>query len=200
MTGRPALGDALPRRGNGLSRALGAGLLRVFGWRIEGTLPDEPRLLGIGAPHTSNWDFVFSIAAMLALGLRANWIGKHTLFRWPLGGLMRWLGGIPVDRTRSRGFVEQVVGMFNSRDALLLGIAPEGTRKKVDRWKTGFYHIAHGAGVPILPIYWDYGRKVLGFGPPITPTGDLKADLERIYAFYARIHGRHPLEMKADSS
>lgn len=192
----PALGEALPRRGNVFSRAVGTGILRAFGWRLEGTLPDVPKVLGIGAPHTSNWDFVFGIAAVLALGLRANWIGKHTLFRWPVGGLMRWLGGIPVDRTHAQGLVEQAVAMFDSRDRLVLGIAPEGTRKKVERWKTGFYHIAHGAGVPILPFYWDYRRKVLGFGPPLVPSGDLDADLERIYAFYTRVHGRHPLEMK----
>jgi 1-acyl-sn-glycerol-3-phosphate acyltransferase len=179
------LGEAIPRRGGWLSRALGRAVLRLLGWRVTGAFPDEPKLVMIGAPHTSNWDFVVALAAAFSLRLGFSWVGKHLLFRPPFGWFFRWLGGIPVDRRASHGFVQQMVGEFARRPRFLLAIAPEGTRKAVDRWKTGFYHIAVGAAVPILMVTFDNARKAVHVGPVVTPSGDLAADLERILALYA---------------
>lgn len=192
----PVLGDALPRRGNAFSKAFGRLGLRLFGWTVEGELPNVPKLIGIGAPHTSNWDFVTGVLLILGWGLDAHWIGKHTIFRWPFGAFFRFLGGIPVERGKTKGFVDQIVDIYDESEQMVIGIAPEGTRSKVDRWKTGFYHIAHKAGVPIIPIHWDYSRKAIVFGPPITTTGDLDADLETIFAYYTAQLGVHPLEVK----
>jgi 1-acyl-sn-glycerol-3-phosphate acyltransferase len=161
-----------------------------MGWRIEGGLPNHSKFVVIAAPHTSNWDFVVGMAATLALDVDANWIGKHTLFRWPLGVLMKGLGGIPVDRTSSTGLVDQIVDRFNKSTSLVLGLAPEGTRKNVVRWKSGFYHIAVGAGVPIVCAYFDFASKTVGIGPVIDPSGDYDSDLEEIMEIYAPIRGK----------
>jgi 1-acyl-sn-glycerol-3-phosphate acyltransferase len=184
------LGDALPKSGGTLSRALGRGMLRLMGWRVDGELPDIPRCVIIIAPHTTNWDFIVGIAAKFGLGLRAEWLGKHTLFRPPFGGLMRWLGGIPVHRDQPQDVVAQSVRRFAECDRLVLGLSPEGTRKAVARWRTGFYHIAEGAGVPILPVAFDWSRRSLVVGPLVTPSGDMDADLAVLDAFYAPARGR----------
>lgn len=188
----PTLGEAIPARGNGFSRGLGKAVLKIMGWDIEGELPNLPKFVVIGAPHTSNWDFVLAIAVLLALGLDARWLGKHTIFRAPFGGLMRWLGGVPVDRSARHGIVAQTVEVFASRDRFVLGVAPEGTRTRVAQWKTGFYRVAEGAGVPIVPAYFDYPRKALGFGPPFDLSGDPEADMLRIRAFYTPFEGKKP--------
>lgn len=186
------LGDRVPRRGNRLSRALGRSLLATMGFRLEVEFPDAPRFVVVVAPHTSAWDFVIGISAMLALDIRASWMGKDGLFRWPFRGLLRWLGGIPVDRSSSHGAVETMVDLFKTRRELILGIAPEGTRRKVDAWKTGFYHIARGAGVPIVPCYIDYDRKLIGSGAAVHPTGDLEADLLALRSLYEGVRGKNP--------
>lgn len=183
--------STLPRRGNRLTRRLGAAVLRLLGWRIEGRLPDLPRFVAVGAPHTSNWDFVVVMASIFALGIDARWLAKHTLFRPPFGGLLRWLGGIPVDRGVSSGVVAQSVAAFRSQPRLILCVAPEGTRSGGREWKTGFYHIALGAGVPLVPCSLDFGRRVVGLGPPLTPTGDQDADVAALRAFYQGVRGRH---------
>lgn len=190
----PTLGEALPARGNGVSRGFGRAVLKILGWDLEGEIPNLPKCVIIGAPHTSNWDFVLAIAAMMALGLDARWLGKHTIFRPPFGRLMRWLGGVPVDRNARHGVVDQTLAAFVHRERFVLGVAPEGTRKRVDRWKTGFYHVAQGAGVPIVPAYFDYARKVLGFGPPFDVSGDLEADMKRFRAFYEPFKGKKPAQ------
>lgn len=187
-------GRHLPRRGNGLSRALGAAALGVAGWRIEGRVPDAPKLVLAVAPHTSNWDFLVGVAAMFALGVRVHWLGKHTLFRPPLGPLMRWLGGTPVDRSTARGAVEQVVAAFRAHDRFLLGLSPEGTRRKRDAWRTGFYHIARGAAVPVVPVALDYGRRAVTIFAPVPPTGDEAADLRRIQAPFQAAMARFPAQ------
>lgn len=161
----PVLGPLVPRRHYGCLQALGSLVLRRLGWRIEGALPDCPKLVAALAPHSSNWDFVIGVSVALALGLRAAFIGKHTLFRWPLGALMRWLGGIPVNRARPDGFADAMIAEFQGREQLWLGIAPEGTRTDGVQFKSGFYRIARAAGVPILPVYLNYQRKVIGFLP-----------------------------------
>ena len=124
--------------------------MRLTGWGIEGNFPDTPRLVVAVAPHTSNWDFLHGAAAMFALDLRATFIGKHTLFVWPFAGFLRWMGGIPVDRSAAQGVVGEAVAAFGREPARMLVIAPEGTRRKVERYKTGFLHIARGARVPVL--------------------------------------------------
>lgn len=187
-----AVGDQVPRRGNRLTRAVAAFLLALFGWRVLGEIPNTAKMLLIAAPHTSNWDMAVGILGMFALGLRLSFMGKHTLFRWPVGGIMVWLGGVPVRRHMAQGLVGQMVAAFNQRDQFLLAILPEGTRRPVSQWKLGFYHIAVGAGVPIVPVKFDYGRKVLEFGSAFHPTGDLEKDLPTIQAQYRGVRGKIP--------
>ena len=186
------LPPALPRRGNALSLHLGSAALHILGWRIDGALPDLPRLVAIVVPHTSNWDFAVGVAALFALGVDVRFLGKHTLFRWPLGAVMRWLGGIPVERSASHDVVDQTVAEFEHRDRMVLALAPEGTRRKVERWRTGFYYIALGAHVPIVPIAFDWGTRTIRIGAPFTPTGDLNTDLDVLATFYADVQGRRP--------
>lgn len=181
-----------PHRGNALSRALGRVLLTLAGWRIEGQLPALPKFEVIVAPHTSAWDVVIGVCGLLATGLRANWFGKHTLFRFPLSPLLRWLGGEPVDRTAPHGVVDAAVRRFQTRAQWVLGLAPEGTRRRVVAWKTGFLRIAVAAKVPIVPVWFDYRSRVLGIGAPVRPSGDEAADLARVRALYHKDMARHP--------
>lgn len=182
----------LPRRGNLLMRGLGHGLMRLFGWRVEGALPEVPRCVAIAAPHTSNWDFFFGICTVFALGVRVDWIGKHTLFRPPFGRFMRWLGGTPVTRVSGEGAVPQIVEKLAAREQFIFGLSPEGTRKRVERWRTGFYHVALQTGAPIVLTYFDYAHRRVGIGPLFHPTGDLDADLVRIREFYRDKTAKHP--------
>jgi 1-acyl-sn-glycerol-3-phosphate acyltransferase len=184
--------DSLPDQGNTFRRKIYKAALALFNWRVEGTVPDVPKCVVVGAPHTSNWDFILTMAAAGALGLKIAWMGKHTLFRAPFGRLFRWLGGVPIDRRAPGGMVAQNVAEFNRRDRLFLCITPEGTRSLVREWRTGFYHIAMGANVPILLVAFDYGRKVVEIGRLITPSGDLDADLAEIQAYYRNITPRYP--------
>ncbi len=184
--------DSLPRRGNFLTRAIGRLMLRLGGWHLTGEFPDTPKFVVAGAPHTSNWDGVWAIAVFLATGLDFHWMAKKELFANPLGGFFRWLGGVPVDRQSPQGIVDQIVDEFRRRDAFLLVITPEGTRKRVERWKTGFYRIAQAADVPIVLGFADYPKRVLGVGPTIKPGGDMERDIAAMQAFYATITGRHP--------
>jgi 1-acyl-sn-glycerol-3-phosphate acyltransferase len=190
MTGVPVLGDAIPRRGTRLTEAFGRAVLALLGWRVTGEFPNAPKLVMIGAPHTSNWDFVVALSAAFSLRLGFSWVGKHVLFRPPFDRFFRWLGGVPVDRRSSHGFVQQMVSEFDRRQQFLLAIAPEGTRKAVTRLKTGFYHIALGAGVPILLVTFDQARKAVHVGPTLIPTGDLPGDMDRIQALYTERLGR----------
>jgi 1-acyl-sn-glycerol-3-phosphate acyltransferase len=186
----PSLPAAVPRSGGALGRLVGRVALRVLGWRIDGALPNEPRLVVIAAPHRTNWDFVVGIAAKFALGLEVSWLGKHTLFRGPLGMLLRRWGGIPVDRRTSHHTVASVIERFNTSERLIVALAPEGTRKPGAVWKTGFWHIAHGAGVPILPIAFDWNDRVVHLLPSVATT-DAEADIERFKATYARFRARN---------
>jgi 1-acyl-sn-glycerol-3-phosphate acyltransferase len=187
-----ALGTQIPRSGGPASRAVGRWTLGLLRWRVEGTIPDVPKLVIIAAPHTSNWDFVVGIAAKLALGLHILWFGKDTLFRGPLGPVMRSLGGMPVDRASRHDVVSKTVAEFARRDRLVLGIAPEGTRKRVERWRTGFYHIAHGAQVPILPVALNWAQRAIQIGQPFVTTGDLEADLPALQSRFSGAVGRRP--------
>ncbi|WP_067519894.1 lysophospholipid acyltransferase family protein [Endozoicomonas ascidiicola] len=166
--------------------------LKLFGWKLEGQRPDASKYVIIAAPHTSNWDFIFIIAFAFTFRIKVFWMGKNTLFKGPFGSVMRWLGGIPVDRNKANGLVQQVVDTFNSCTELAVAIPPEGTRSKVRQWRSGFYHVAHSAGVPIALSFLDFKKKVGGFGPMFSPTGDYEADLIKIQDFYKDMTGKHP--------
>jgi 1-acyl-sn-glycerol-3-phosphate acyltransferase len=159
---------------------------------MGGELPDEPRFVLIVAPHTSNWDFVLGVLAMLTVGIQLNWLGKHTVFRFPIAGILRWLGGEPVDRSTHHGLVEAAIERFRTRPQWVLGIAPEGTRKRVEQWKTGFYRIAVGAGVPILTVAFDYSRRVVDLGTLYWPVGDEITDMRAIRGRYRKEMARFP--------
>lgn len=167
-------------------------VLSLAGWRTEGRLPQIPKFVLVGAPHTSNWDLPFTLLMAFAFRARIHWMGKTDIFRWPFTGFFRWLGGIPVQRSQSDNLVEQSIQQFQRNDHLILTIAPAGTRKHVMRWKSGFYHIARGAGVPIVLGFLDYRRKTGGFGPLVYPTGDIAADMQTIRAFYDGVAGKNP--------
>jgi 1-acyl-sn-glycerol-3-phosphate acyltransferase len=167
-------------------------ILALFGWRLTGSLPAAPKYVIIAAPHTSNWDFILALLIAASFKLRINFMMKDELFRPPWGWFFRSLGGIPINRRSNNKVVDQMVQRFAERERLALVIPPEGTRSKVAKWKTGFYYIAHGAGVPILLGYVDFGRKQAGFGPLVATTGDIEADMATIRAFYAGMAGRHP--------
>jgi 1-acyl-sn-glycerol-3-phosphate acyltransferase len=175
-----------------LARALGRFTLRLFRFRLDSVPVHDPKLVCVCAPHTSNWDLPLFLAAAAALGLRVSWLGKHTLFRFPLGGLWRALGGIPVDRTRQTHFVQHVADIFHERDGLLLGIAAEGTRQRTEYWKSGFYFMALAAQVPIGLAYVDFANRTIGFKGFMSPSGDVRADMDRLRAVYAGIRGKYP--------
>ncbi len=168
-------------------------ILKIIGWRVVGSLPNERKYILIGAPHTSNWDFPLMLLAVLKVGMDVHWLGKNTLFPPVLGSVMRWLGGIAVDRSKSNNLVAQLVDLYRERDELVVVIPPEGTRSKVERWKSGFYHVAAGANVPILLGFIDASRKELGFGPLFFPAQDYESDLPKIQEFY-----RNKLGIRAD--
>ena len=172
-------------------------ILGLAGWRIEGRLPPIPKFVLVGAPHTSNWDLPYTLLMAFALEARIHWMGKDTIFRWPFKGFFRWLGGIPVKRSQAHNLVEQSIQEFHHSEQLILTIAPSGTRQPVIQWKTGFYHIACGAGVPIVLGFLDYRRKTGGIGPVIYPTGNMAADMPTIHAFYNKITGKHPARAMA---
>ena len=183
-TGIPAeavrVGAAVPRRNYGWLRALGRWVLKAMRWRAEGEFADHPRLVVALAPHSSNWDFVIGAAFLFVLGVRVAFIGKHTLFRGPMGAFMRWLGGIPVDRSRPEGFADAMATAFSSHDQLWLVIAPEGTRRKGAEFKSGFYRIAQAAGVPVFPVYLNYRRRTTGFLPVLNADLEVAAGVEQI--------------------
>ncbi len=179
---------------NTVLRGLSLAILKLPGWRVEGHFPaDCPKCVLIAAPHTSNWDLPNTLMAGFALRANLYWMGKRSIFRPPFGAFMRWLGGIAVNREKSNNLVAASVEAIRAaRGSLQLVVPPEGTRSKVRYWKTGFYYIAHGAGVPIVLSYMDYARKVSGIGPVFHPTGDIERDMATIKAFYAPFKGKNP--------
>ncbi len=166
--------------------------MRAFRWKKEGRIPNVPKFVMIAAPHTSNWDLPMTLILSLAFRMKVFWLGKHTIFRPPFGWLFKWLGGIPVDRRQANNLVTQCIQTFQRSERLIMIIPPEGTRSKVRYWKTGFYYIAHGAGVPISLGYVDYKRKAGGMGPTVITTGDIEADMMKIRSFYAGVTGKNP--------
>jgi len=166
--------------------------LKAFGWKARGEPPLIPKYVAVVAFHTSNWDFLIGLFLAFALRVRICWIGKDSLFRRPFGPLMRWLGGIPVDRRGPHSMVSRTIEAFREHERLSIAITPEGTRGKAPYWKTGFYHIAVGAGVPIVMGFLDYRRKEGGIGPVIFPTGDIETDMAKISDFYAGVTAKYP--------
>jgi 1-acyl-sn-glycerol-3-phosphate acyltransferase len=182
-----------PNRGNRFSRWVGRVGMRVLGgWRVEGELPQTRQAIIPVAPHTSNWDFFVGVFIKLALGMKLSFLGKHTIFRFPVRRLLIWLGGIPLNRGTAQGVVAQMVEEFKRRDELMLALSPEGTRKKVDEWRKGFLHIAKATGVPVVPIALDFSRKVLEIRPPMLITGDIDEELLRVKAEVAHAVGKKP--------
>lgn len=183
---------------------IGHAFLGIAGWRIEGQLPKGvTKAVMIAAPHTSNWDLPFMLATAFVFRVRLNWLGKHTLFEGAAAPFMRWLGGVPVDRRAPHGLVAQVAKRFSDVGGMLLGVSPPGTRSRTNYWKSGFYHIANEAQVPIVCGFLDFGRKVAGVGPSFVPTGDILADMERIRRFYGDMEGLHagtetPIRLKSE--
>lgn len=188
----PPLGDAVARRGNALSRAAGRLALRLTGWRIEGEFPNLRQFVVIVAPHTSNWDFFVGVMAMFAIGFRGTFLGKHQAFRWPAGPVMRWLGGIPVDRSSPHNVVQQTIDYFHTRPQMLLALSPEGTRRKLEAWRTGFWYVAKGAGVPIVPAAFDYPERRVRIFAPVMPSDDIDADIAQLHGFFDARMARHP--------
>ncbi len=175
-----------------LVRGFARWLFRLTGWKTEGAVLQPPRFVLIAAPHTSNWDAVILIVAAYCFGVRLSWYVKDSVFFWPLGPIVRYFGGVPIDRRARRNTVQQAVETFAQREHFILAVPPEGTRGRADGWKTGFYHIARGAGVPIVLGFIDYARKVAGLGPTLVPTGDIERDFQVLAEFYNRVTPRFP--------
>ncbi len=186
------IGATVPRRGNAFTRWLARCYLKLGGWRLIGVVPDAPRFIIIGAPHTSNWDFMIVMATAISLNVRVSWMGKHTLFDGFGGGFLRWMGGIPVNRNSPEGVVGENVRAFRESDGLVLCITPEGTRGESGEWKTGFHRIAREAAVPILLAAFDYENRVVWLGPTIEASVDVDADMAMIRNHYEGIKGRYP--------
>ena len=185
-------GSAGPPTRPTLSQRLARSLLAAAGWRAVYEPLPGPKGLVIVYPHTSNWDFIVGVLYKFAVGLPAHWVGKDTLFRWPLGPVFRRIGGIPVNRSRSSGFVRSLLDEFKRRDTMWVALAPEGTRSHADHWKSGFYRIAVAAGRPVGLGYIDYGTRTLGIDTYVTLSGDQEADMQRLRSFYADKRGRMP--------
>lgn len=167
-------------------------IMWLVGWKVTGKLPKDKKFVLIGEPHTSNWDFLLMFGAAYSLRLNVSWLGKHTIFKKPFGTIMRWFGGIPINRNASHDLVNRTAKLFNEKESLVLVIGPSGTRSKREYWKSGFYWIAHNARVPVLCGYLDFVNKVVHVGLVVTPTGDVKKDMDKIREFYKGIRGKRP--------
>lgn len=181
-----------PRRGNALTRLLGRLLLRVLRLRVVGEVPDEPKVVVIGAPHTSNWDGAMALGVAMALSIDVRVIAKQEMFRRPFGGLLRWMGVIGIDRKNASSVVEEVAEEFASREQLYLCISPEGTRGGAEQWKSGFHRMARAAGVPILVLVFDWGGREIRFADTFEPSEDYAADLVRILGNFRDVQARVP--------
>lgn len=188
----PELGPSVPTRGNWFTRTFFYGIMRLLGWRIEGEIADVPKVVLVGAPHTANQDFFMAVLTALSLGVDMKFVMKHTAFKGVAGPILRFLGGIGLDRDNTRNFVQQIVDVYNAREQMVMAIMPEGTRSVTAGWRSGFYYIAHGAGAVLTLVIFDYTKKVMRIGPTIVPTGDYEADLPRIQSHYIGVMGKYP--------
>lgn len=189
-TERESEAPAAPKRG--VLKTLVRLAMRSVGWQIVGEAPKEAKYVLIAAPHTSNWDLVLMLMCGVEYGVWPSWVGKHTIFRGPMGYFFRALGGIAIDRRSPQNMVEQMAERFRKSERMVLAVPPEGTRGHTENWKSGFYYIAHTGNVPICLGYLDFKTKRGGLGPMLHPSGDVKADMDIVRAFYADKVGRYP--------
>lgn len=187
----PAAPPSAPQFAPSFAGSLCRFIFRACGWRVAGEIPDVPKLVAIAAPHSTNWDVVWGLLFKVGLRLEIRFIGKREAFFWPVGPLLRNFGGIAVDRKAAANVVSEMAQQFAAHDKFWLAIAPEGTRKKVTKWKSGFWRIARAANVPILPAYFHYPEKTIGLGPLIYPSDDLAADMAKIREFYKPWQGKN---------
>lgn len=178
-----------PKRGNRMTEAIAHFALRITGWGATGPFPESPKFVAVAAPHrTAILDFGIGMMLMYAIGVRFSFMIKHTVVRWPIGGPIKWLGGIPINRTAAHGVVAQVAKAFHEHEKLIMAIMPEGTRSNagvpVSQWKRGFYHIAHRSNVPVVPVYLSYTHRRIRFGEVLNTSGDIDADLAILQEFY----------------
>lgn len=193
MLRKKDLGPLIPKRGNRFAPIVASALLKAAGWRTVGTIPNISQAVVLALPHTSNIDGIYAIPSLFALDLKISIMGKHTLFKVPvLAQLLNWIGVIPINRGDKGSVLQSSIDKFKTGEPLFLGLSPEGTRQYTESWKTGFYYLAVGANVPILPVALDYKTKEIRFLSPVYPTGDIKADLPKIYVQYRGVMPRHP--------
>ena len=174
------------------SQWFGRTILKLFGWHVEGQIPNLKRILIIGAPHTSNWDFVYAMATILGLNLRLRWLGKHSIFKPGVRWFMKWLGGIPINRSKPQDIVKNIAKLVEREKGIVIGLAPEGTRNKVEKWKNGFLLMAEATDCTIFMIGMDYLGKRVVLGDSFKPTGNHEADLASIMDYYQRFNGKYP--------
>lgn len=185
----PELPSCAPSRGNAFSQGVGRLVLRLAGWEYQGEWPQVSQCVVIVAPHTSNWDFIIGLAAALACRINVRWLGKDTLFKTPLARFFRWQGGIPAIRDQAQGLVGSIVDIFEHTPQMWLAIAPEGTRSQVNQWRSGFYHIAHGAKVPIIPVAFDAREKKIRIFEAYETSGEIDRDLAELQSLYKSMKG-----------
>ncbi len=188
----PPLATIVPQTNNKFSQWLGKAILRFLGWKITGKFPQRAKFLVAVAPHTSNWDFVIAVAAMLAIQIKIRFLGKDALFFWPFKVWLEHIGGIPVERSSSHGVVEQMVTLFKANEQLVLAIAPEGTRRKTKEWKSGFLHIAHQANIPVVPLSLDFAKKEITVHEETFIQADIAQELIRFKNIYTDICAKKP--------
>ena len=187
------LGNLVPKRGNKFAPVVASALLKAAGWRTVGDIPNISQAVVLALPHTSNVDGVYAIPSLFALDLKISIMGKHTLFKVPVfSQLLNWIGVIPINRGNKGSVLQASIDKFKTGEPLFLGLAPEGTRQYTENWKTGFYYLAVGAGVPILPVALDYKTKEIRFMSLVYPSGDIDADLPKIYTQYKGVMPKHP--------
>ncbi|MDO5768871.1 MAG: lysophospholipid acyltransferase family protein [Psychrobacter sp.] len=190
---RRLIGDKVPRRGGIVAPPIADQILKVLGWKVVGEIPNVPQAVFLALPHTSNFDGLYAIPTLLSLDLDIKIMGKESLFKVPgLATFFRWAGIIPINRDKKGSVLQNSIERFTSGKPLFLGLSPEGTRSYTDKWKTGFYYIAHGAGVPIVPVAMDYQTKEVRFMAPVMPTGDIEADLPKIIEQYKGVVPKYP--------
>lgn len=186
----PKLRELTPKTNSIIKKAIGKFLLWSYRWRVEGEVHNAKKFMVILAPHTSYWGFLTNMSIMLALGVNNRWFVADAFCWWPLGNLMRWLGGIPIDRSSPQDLVSFSISKFADHDELILALYPEGTTRKAEKWKTGFWHIEHGADIPIQFLSVDYKKRASVFGPVIKPSDDIKADMKKIQAYFKDVTPR----------
>lgn len=191
--GKKDLGDLIPKRGGTITPVIGSRLLKLLGWRTVGDIPNVSQAVVLALPHTSYFDGLYALPGLFAIDLKVSIMGKHTLFKIPvLAQILLWLGLIPINRGHKGSVLQASIDKFKTGEPLFLGLSPEGTRDYTKEWKTGFYYLALGAGVPILPVALDYKTKEIRFLSPVYPTGDIEADLPKVYAQYKGVMPKYP--------